>query len=131
MFPMGLRPLSNLTIASATALKPPEPYCLNCSPIARAGPTRVAMRLANPWTASLSDYDEQKAHWETASGAYLFRLAYDQTAWNRNYVLTATFQSSSGRHALFLSNRFEGPKRPESHEQSTSSIPIVGARGAG
>jgi hypothetical protein len=53
-------------------------------------------RLANPWTASLTSYDEQKAHWEAASGAYMFRLAYDHTAWNHNYVLTATFQSADG-----------------------------------
>jgi hypothetical protein len=92
-------------------------------------PDPRGVRLANPWTASLSDYDEQKAHWETASGSYLFRLAYDQTAWNRNYVLTATFQSSSG--ARFFSQTVLKAQAPESHEQSTSSIPIVGARGAG
>jgi hypothetical protein len=86
-------------------------------------------RLANPWTASLSTYDEQKAHWETASGAYLFRLAYDQIAWNRNYVLSATFQTSSG--ARFFSQTVLRAQPPESHEQPVSSAPIEGARVAG
>lgn len=54
-------------------------------------------RIVNPWSASLANYDEQKAHWERASGAYAFRLACDQLAWNQNYVLTATFESSSGQ----------------------------------
>ncbi|MGD0464228.1 MAG: hypothetical protein ABSB74_17230 [Tepidisphaeraceae bacterium] len=86
-------------------------------------------RLANPWTASLSTYDEQKAHWETASGAYLFRLAYDQMAWNRNYVLTATFQSSSG--GRFFSQTVLRARSPENREPTARSIPNEGARIAG
>jgi hypothetical protein len=53
-------------------------------------------RMVNPWTASLSSYDQQKAHWERASGAYIFRLACDGLQWNHNYVLSATFESSPG-----------------------------------
>jgi hypothetical protein len=86
-------------------------------------------RLANPWTASLTTYDEQKAHWETASGAYLFRLAYDQIAWNRSYVLTATFQSSSG--ARFFSQTVLRAQAPENRGPTTSSAEIEGARIAG
>lgn len=73
-------------------------------------------RLANPWTASLSTFDEQKAHWETASGAYMFRLAYDQTAWNKNYVLTATFESAGG--ARFVSRIVLKAQKPETPVES-------------
>jgi hypothetical protein len=53
-------------------------------------------RMANPWTASLSSYELQKAHWDPASGAYVFRLACDGLLWNHNYVLTAMFESTPG-----------------------------------
>lgn len=76
-------------------------------------------RLANPWTASLSTYEEQKAHWETASGSYLFRLAIDQLAWNRNYVLTATFQSAGG--ARFFSQIVLRAAQPGNREPTTNN----------
>jgi hypothetical protein len=76
-------------------------------------------RLANPWTASLETFDEQKAHWETASGAYMFRLAYDQTAWNKNYVLTATFESAAG--ARFFSRIVLKAEKPESPVEPTAA----------
>jgi hypothetical protein len=76
-------------------------------------------RLANPWTASLTTFDEQKAHWETASGAYMFRLAYDQIAWNKNYVLTATFQSADGTR--FFSRIVIRKQTPGNREPTTNS----------
>jgi len=76
-------------------------------------------RLANPWTASLTTYDDQKAHWETASGAYLFRLAFDQAAWNHDYVLTATFQSAAGTR--FFSRIVLQRQQPESREPTTTA----------
>jgi hypothetical protein len=76
-------------------------------------------RLANPWTASLTTYDEQKAHWEAASGAYMFRLAYDHTAWNHSYVLTATFQSSD--QTRFFSQIVLPGQKPESSETKPES----------
>jgi hypothetical protein len=76
-------------------------------------------RLANPWTASLTSYDEQKAHWEAASGAYMFRLAYDQAAWNHSYVLTATFESADG--VRFFSQIVLPGQKPDSHESSPNS----------
>jgi len=76
-------------------------------------------RLANPWTASLQTYDEQKAHWETASGAYMFRLAFDQAFWNHNYVLTATYQSAAGTR-LFSRIVLQSQK-PENREPTTTS----------
>jgi hypothetical protein len=68
-------------------------------------------RLANPWTASLATYDEQKAHWEAASGAYTFRLALGGLSWTKSYVLTATFQSAGG--SRFFSRIMLPPVQPE------------------
>jgi len=76
-------------------------------------------RLANPWTASLTTYEDQKAHWETASGAYMFRLAYDQAAWNHDYVLTAMFQSAEGTR--FFSQIVLQRQKPESGEPTTTT----------
>jgi len=76
-------------------------------------------RLANPWTASLITYEDQKAHWETASGAYMFRLAFDQAAWNHDYVLTATFQSAGG--ARFFSRIVLQGEKPEGREPTTTT----------
>jgi hypothetical protein len=70
-------------------------------------------RLANPWTASLRTYDEQKAHWETASGAYIFRLAFEQALWDHSYVLTAEYQSASGTR--LFSRIVLRPQPPQSH----------------
>jgi hypothetical protein len=75
-------------------------------------------RLANPWTGSLTTYDEQKAHWEAASGAYMFRLAYDQAAWNHDYVLTATFETVAG--ARFFSRIVLQGQKQESREAGTN-----------
>lgn len=79
-------------------------------------------RLANPWTGSLLTYAEQKDHWETASGAYLFRLVYDHAMWNHSYVLDATFESSAGTR--FFSQIVLPGEKPEKGESSTSaSVP--------
>ena len=76
-------------------------------------------RLANPWTASLATYDEQKAHWETASGAYTFRLAFDKALWNHSYVLTAMYQSAAGTR--LFSRIVLRPQKPENREPTTTS----------
>jgi hypothetical protein len=70
-------------------------------------------RVANPWTASLSSYDQQKAHWERASGAYTFRLACDGLQWNHNYVLSATVESSpDNRFFSQIILRGQSPENP-------------------
>lgn len=64
----------------------------------RAGwPDPRGGRIANPWSASLLTYDEQKAHWDRASGAYDFQLACDGLEWDKDYVLSATFESADGQ----------------------------------
>jgi len=78
-------------------------------------------RLANPWTASLTTYEDQKAHWETASGAYMFRLGFDQAAWNHDYVLTATFQSAGGTR--FFSRIVLQRQKSERSEPTTATSP--------
>jgi hypothetical protein len=82
-------------------------------------PDPRGLRLANPWTASLSTYDEQKTHWEAASGAYMFRLAYDQAIWNHSYVLTATFESAEG--VRFFSQIVLPGQKPENRESTPNS----------
>jgi hypothetical protein len=60
-------------------------------------PDPRGLRLLNPWRASLETFEEQKAHWERASGAYTFQLAYAEVRIDKNYVLSATFESASGQ----------------------------------
>jgi hypothetical protein len=60
-------------------------------------PDARGLRVVNPWRASLENFDEQKAHWERASGAYTFQLAYDVVRNDKNYVLTATYESGAGQ----------------------------------
>jgi hypothetical protein len=68
-------------------------------------------RIVNPWSGSLQTYDDQKAHWERASGAYNFRLACAGLEWNKDYVLAATFQSPSGQR--FFSQIILPAEKPE------------------
>jgi hypothetical protein len=59
-------------------------------------PDPRGQRLVNPFSASLITFDEQKAHWDRASGAYIFRLSCDQLQLDRSYVLSATYQAPAG-----------------------------------
>jgi hypothetical protein len=54
-------------------------------------------RIVNPWSGSLLTYDDQKAHWDRAIGAYDFQLACDGLEWDKDYVLDATFESADGK----------------------------------
>jgi hypothetical protein len=53
-------------------------------------------RVVNPWIGSLSNADEQKAHWSRPARSYTFQLAYPEISRGRNYVLTATFERDGG-----------------------------------
>lgn len=75
-------------------------------------------RLANPWTAALLTFDQQKAHWDSAAGAYGFRLQYDQAQWDRDYVLTATFDSADGNR--FFSRVVLRKQEPENSVEPTT-----------
>ena len=66
----------------------------------RAGwPDPRGARVVNPFSASLMTFDEQRAHWDRASGAYIFRLACGQLAWANSYVLSATYEPPAGSGA--------------------------------
>jgi len=53
-------------------------------------------RLENPWSAALLSFDQQAAHWDKASGSYLFRLDDTNLSTSRSYVLAATFEPTTG-----------------------------------
>jgi hypothetical protein len=53
-------------------------------------------RLTNPWIGDLSSIDAQRDRWNRTSRTYGFQLAYPQVREDRPYVLTATFELSSG-----------------------------------
>jgi hypothetical protein len=67
----------------------------------RGWPDPRGPRVVNPFTASLQTFEEQKAHWDRATGAYIFRLAFDTARWDRSYVLTAMYESPDADHRLF------------------------------
>jgi hypothetical protein len=74
-------------------------------------------RVVNPFSASLQTYDEQKAHWDRASGAYTFQLACDGLQWDKSYVLTATYESPGGDHRLF--SQIVLPATDQTHGRAT------------
>jgi hypothetical protein len=67
----------------------------------RGWPDPRGARVVNPFTASLQTFEEQRAHWDRATGAYIFRLAFDGARLDRSYVLTAMYESPQSEHRLF------------------------------
>ncbi len=53
-------------------------------------------RLANPWIGSLQTVRDQQTHWNNTTQTYNFKLAYPQISTSHSYVLTATFETTSG-----------------------------------
>lgn len=84
-------------------------------------------RVVNPFSASLQTYDEQKAHWDRASGAYTFRLAYDKARFDQSYVLTATYDGPIGGHRLF-SQIILPAQTGEAKSESTPPIGAISGR---
>jgi hypothetical protein len=54
-------------------------------------------RLANPWIGSLATVADQQAHWNNTTQTYNFQLAFPGISPARTYVLTATFETNTGR----------------------------------
>jgi hypothetical protein len=54
-------------------------------------------RMVNPWVASLATVEEQAARWDRVSRAYKFQLACPGIERGKSYVLTASFETDSGR----------------------------------
>ena len=61
-----------------------------------ANPEPRGRRLVNPWIGSVVTLDEQRARWNRTSRTYTFQLAYPTIDAGKSYVLTATFNSSTG-----------------------------------
>ena len=54
-------------------------------------------RIVNPWVASLATVEEQATRWDRVSRAYKFQLACPGIERGKPYVLTASFETVSGR----------------------------------
>jgi hypothetical protein len=65
-----------------------------------ANPEPRGRRLVNPWIGSIVTLDEQRNRWNRTSRTYTFQLAYPEIDAGRSYVLTATFNSSTGERFL-------------------------------
>jgi hypothetical protein len=92
----------------------------------RAGwPDPRGPRVVNPFSASLMTFDEQRAHWDRASGAYIFRLACGQLAWGQSYVLSATYEppvGTVGGQRLFSQIVLQTKPTRENSSESISPI---------
>jgi hypothetical protein len=67
-------------------------------------------RVVNPWIGSLSNADEQRAHWSRPARSYTFQLAYPAISKGVTYVLTATFERDGGGR-FFGQTILEGAKK--------------------
>lgn len=54
-------------------------------------------RLANPWIGHIEDVSEQRLRWNRTSRTYTFELEFPQVRTDRQYVLTATFDTGASR----------------------------------
>lgn len=78
-------------------------------------------RVVNPWVGSLSNPDEQKAHWSRPARSYTFQLAYPDISRSKTYVLTATFERDGGGR-FFAQTIIEGEKSPTTRRSSSKNI---------
>ncbi len=60
-------------------------------------PDPRGQRLVNPWIGSLTTVQDQQAHWNNTTQTYNFQLAWPQVSTAQTYVLTATFETSTGQ----------------------------------
>jgi hypothetical protein len=65
-----------------------------------ANPEPRGRRLVNPWIGSIVTLDEQRSRWNRTSRTYTFQLAYPEIDPGKSYVLTATFNASTGGRFL-------------------------------
>lgn len=65
-----------------------------------ANPEPRGRRLVNPWVGSIVTLDEQRNRWNRTSRTYTFQLAYPDIDAGKSYVLTATFNSTTGERFL-------------------------------
>jgi hypothetical protein len=69
-------------------------------------------RVVNPWVGSLQTLAEQQARWNRTSRTYYFQLEYPAIRADRNYVLTATFDTGATRFfdQIVLEGERSGPR---------------------
>jgi hypothetical protein len=75
-------------------------------------------RVCNPWVGSLQTLDEQQARWNRTSRTYFFQLEYPGIRSDRNYVLTATFDTGGTR--FFDQIVIQGEQVPRNQRPATT-----------
>jgi hypothetical protein len=81
-------------------------------------------RVVNPWVGSLQTLPEQQARWNRTSRTYYFQLEYPGIRTDRNYVLTATFNTGATRFFDQIVIEGErGPREPREPRERTPSTP--------
>ncbi len=54
-------------------------------------------RMANPYIATINTLEEQETRWNRTSRTYSFQLAFPTVRRDKTYVLTATFEPTTGK----------------------------------
>jgi hypothetical protein len=75
-------------------------------------------RVCNPWVGSLQTLDEQQARWNRTSRTYYFQLEYPAIRTDRNYILTATFDTGGTR--FFDQIVIQGEQLPRNQRPATT-----------
>jgi hypothetical protein len=70
-------------------------------------PDPRGMRIGGPWTGQLLTIDDQTLHWDRASRAYDFQLAFPGARLDHDYVLTLVYETTDG-HRLFAQLTISG-----------------------
>jgi hypothetical protein len=89
-------------------------------------PDAKGNRVVNPWIGSLEGPAEQQERWNRTSRTYSFQLAYDAISSNRPYVLTATFELSTGGR-FFDRVILEPQRQQEPRRVAPTTLPIPAA----
>jgi hypothetical protein len=78
-------------------------------------------RVVNPWVGSLQTLEEQQARWNRTSRTYFFQLEYPAVRADRNYVLTASFDTGATR--FFDQVILEGERVPREQRYPAPAAP--------
>jgi hypothetical protein len=80
-------------------------------------------RVVNPWVGTLQTLAEQQARWNRTSRTYYFQLEYPGIRADRNYVLTATFDTGATR--FFDQIVLEGERAPRERVSPPATRPTT------
>jgi hypothetical protein len=87
----------------------------------RDSPDPRAKRLGH-WSGSLASLDEQRQRWNTTLRTYRFQLDYPPIDPAKTYVLSATFELSTG--GRFFDRIILPGKQPEKNQQKQHGIGV-------